>query len=59
MDLIVGDALVLLVWFNQINKTNQTNQINEIDQMNKSQRGRWGTWCSSPIVSERTPGTAP
>ena len=39
MDLIVGAALVMLVWFNQINKTNQTDRT---DQMNKFQCGRGG-----------------
>ena len=42
MDLIVEDALALLVWFN---RTNRTNQINETDQMDKSQCAMCGTWC--------------
>jgi len=36
MDLIVGDALALLVWRNQINKTNQTNQLNETDRTDQT-----------------------
>ncbi len=45
MDLIVGDALALFVWFNLTNKINQTNQIDETDQMNKFQCAMCGTWC--------------
>ena len=36
MDLIVGDALVQLVWRNQINKTNQTTQLNETDKTDRT-----------------------
>ena len=62
MDLIVGDALALLVWFNQNKQDKPKNHLTEtgrIDQMNKFQCAMYGTCGWTVIVPERTSGMAP